>query len=80
LGKKIELEFDIDSLRISSIDEDESNQGGTQGSSILAGIKAKSQMVQKDVTNSMPQEAPKVVADVQSSKLKQMLAGIKQNG
>ena len=49
-------------------------------SSILAGIKAKSQMVQKDVTNSMPEDVPKITADVQSSKLKQMLAGIKQKG
>ena len=68
------------SLRIRGIDEDESNQGGPQGSSILANIKAKSQMVQKDVTDSMPADVPKITADVQSSKLKQMLAGIKQNG
>ena len=80
VGQKIDLEFDIDSLRIRGIDDDDSNQGGPQGSSILAGIKAKSQMVQKDVTNSMPADVPKVAADVQSSKLKQMLAGIKQKG
>ena len=80
VGQKIDLEFDIDSLRIRGIDDDESSQGGPQGSSILAGIKAKSQMVQKDVTNSMPADVPKVAADVQSSKLKQMLAGIKQKG
>ena len=78
VGQKIDLEFDIDSLRIRGIDDDDSNQGGPQGSSILAGIKAKSQMVQKDVTNNMPADVPKVAADVQSSKLKQMLAGIKQ--
>ena len=80
VGQKIDLEFDIDSLRIRGIDDDESSQGGPQGSSILAGIKAKSQMVQKDVTNNMPADVPKVAADVQSSKLKQMLAGIKQKG
>jgi archaellum biogenesis ATPase FlaH len=80
VGQKIDLEFDIDSLRIRGIDDDDSNQGGPQGSSILAGIKAKSQMVQKDVTNNMPADVPKVAADVQSSKLKQMLAGIKQKG
>jgi len=81
VGQKIDLEFDMESLRITGLDDDEAASGaGTQGSTILAGIKAKSQMVQKDVTDSMPQDAPKVVADVQSSKLKQMLAGIKQNG
>jgi hypothetical protein len=37
-------------------------------------------MVQKDVTDSMPEDVPKITADVQSSKLKQMLAGIKQKG
>ena len=65
VGQKIDLEFDIDSLRIRGIDDDDSNQGGPQGSSILAGIKAKSQMVQKDVTNNMPADVPKVAADVQ---------------
>ena len=80
VGMKIDLEFDIESLRIRSVDEDENDHNKPPASSILAGIKAKSQMVQKDVTDSMPEDVPKITADVQSSKLKQMLAGIKQKG
>jgi replicative DNA helicase len=80
VGMKIDLEFDIETLRIRSVDEDENDHNKPPASSILAGIKAKSQMVQKDVTDSMPEDVPKITADVQSSKLKQMLAGIKQKG
>jgi len=80
VGMKIDLEFDIESLRIRSVDEDENDHNKPPASSILANIKAKSQMVQKDVTDSMPEDVPKITADVQSSKLKQMLAGIKQKG
>jgi hypothetical protein len=82
VGMKVDLEFDIESLRIRDLgdDEDENDHNKPPASSILAGIKAKSQMVQKDVTNSMPEDVPKITADVQSSKLKQMLAGIKQKG
>ena len=80
VGMKIDLEFDIESLRIRSVDEDENDHNKPPASSILAGIKAKSQMVQKDVTDSMPEDVPKITADIQSSKLKQMLAGIKQKG
>jgi replicative DNA helicase len=80
VGMKIDLEFDIETLRIRSVDEDENDHNKPPASSILANIKAKSQMVQKDVTDSMPEDVPKITADVQSSKLKQMLAGIKQKG
>ena len=80
VGMKIDLEFDIETLRIRSVDEDENDHNKPPASSILANIKAKSQIVQKDVTDSMPEDVPKITADVQSSKLKQMLAGIKQKG
>jgi archaellum biogenesis ATPase FlaH len=80
VGMKVDLEFDIESLRIRSVDEDENDHNKPPASSILANIKAKSQMVQKDVTDSMPEDVPKITADVQSSKLKQMLAGIKSKG
>ena len=80
VGMKVDLEFDIESLRIRSVDEDENDHNKPPASSILANIKAKSQMVQKDVTDSMPEDVPKITADVQSTKLKQMLAGIKSKG
>ena len=80
VGMKIDLEFDIETLRIRSVDEDENDHNKPPASSILANIKAKSQMVQKDVTDSMPEDVPKITADVQSSKIKQMLASIKQKG
>jgi replicative DNA helicase len=80
VGQKIDLDYNIDTMRITDSGGDEAAQGQPAASSIMAGLKAKSQMVQKDVTDSMPADVPKVEAEVQSSKLKQMLAGIKQKG
>ena len=80
VGQKIDLDYNIDTMRITDSGGDEAAQGQPAASSIMAGLKAKSQMVQKDVTDSMPADIPKVEAEVQSSKLKQMLAGIKQKG
>ena len=75
VGQKVELEFDINSLRI--IDPGEDAQQGGYGrkpsSSIIESIKNKS------TVNSTDSEGPKVNADVQSTKLKQMLAGLKAN-
>jgi len=70
VGMKVDLDFDIDSLRITDPGEDAQGTPGTlkpQVGSIMNSIKVKSNV----------EETEKVTADVQSSKLKQMLAGLK---
>ena len=75
VGQKVELEFDIDSLRIRDLPDDgEAHQFKKPVSSIFDGVKNKSTVV----PSSEPEESGKIVADVNSSKLKQMLANIKQ--
>ena len=81
VGQKVDLEFDIESLRIRDLgDDEEYQQFKKQSSSIYDQIKAKS--IQSDPANdaTVADEPGKIVADVQSTKLKQMLAGIKQKG
>jgi hypothetical protein len=78
VGQKIELEFDIDSLRIRDLpDEDGNQQFKKSGSNIFASIKNGSNV--KPITDMAPEEpAGKVAADVNSSALRQMLNNLKQ--
>src|SRR5210317_1590281 len=81
VGQKVDLEFDIESLRIRDLgDDEEYQQFKKQSSSIYDQIKAKS--IQSDPAGdaTVEDEPGKIVADVQSTKLKQMLAGIKAKG
>jgi RecA/RadA recombinase len=78
VGQKIELEFDIDSLRIRDLAEDpDYQQFKKQSSSIFASIKGGSNV--KPATDAVSEDQPgKIVADVNSSALRQMLANLKQ--
>jgi replicative DNA helicase len=85
VGQKVDLEFDINSLRIRDLGEDEQNGGARpSGSSIFDSIKAKSQMSSAprmgdaEVVDQSTGEIGKVSADIQSAKLKQLLGQIKQ--
>ena len=72
VGQKVDLEFDINSLRIRDLAEDEGGQQ-TVSSAMMNKIKSNA-----DNTQDYQPEA-KVTASVQSSKLKDMLAGIKSS-
>ena len=74
VGMKIDLEYNIDTMRITdSGAEDDSTQYKRPASTMLDNIRNKS-----TVLPSTPQEdGPKITADVQSNKLKQMLANLK---
>lgn len=75
VGQKVELEFDVDSLRIRDLPDDgDTHQFKKPVSSIFDGIKNKSTVI----PSTEPEESGKIVADVNSSKLKQMLANIKK--
>jgi archaellum biogenesis ATPase FlaH len=87
VGMKIDLEFNIDSLRISDVEGEEgygNNNSQSAGSSLLASIKQR-QTVQEDSSGTStgwerasPKEGfdlskPKVQAKVESSKLRELL-------
>ena len=74
VGQKIDLTFDIDSLRIQSADEGD-EYSPPQNSSIYDKLKKTSTVKSSD--NDSEANLPKVKADVQSTKLKSMLANLK---
>ena len=76
VGQKVDLEFDVESLRIRDLGEDEEYQNfKKQSSSIYEQIKTGDQPAPADTDP----EVGKITANVQSSKLKDMLAGLKQS-
>ena len=79
VGQKIDLEYNIETMRITDLGEDDQQSSGfVKKSNILESIKAQSkfnnpgQLVEDD-----GEETGKITADIQSSKLKQMLGQIK---
>jgi len=78
VGQKVDLEFDIESLRIRDLGEDQQQSSGfVKKPNIYESIKAKSTM--KDDNSEPAEDVGKVTADVQSNKLKQLLGQIKQS-
>jgi len=76
VGQKVDLEFDIESLRIRDLGEDEDYQNfKKQSSSIYEQLKSGDKTPEVDGDA----EVGKITANVQSSKLKDMLASLKQN-
>ena len=73
VGQKIELEYNIETMRITDPGEDMTSQGPKP--SIMDSIKARSTVAQSDDND---EDTPRVTADIQSSKLKQLLGTIKQ--
>lgn len=71
VGQKIDLDFNIDTLRIMDAQENESNIV-KKPNNIMSQIKQQSTLTPRSQI-----DAPKIAADVNSSKLKQMLASIK---
>jgi len=88
VGQKIDLEYNIETMRITDEGGDEGGYNKPQ-SNIMESIKARSQVKAADADTSSGasweratgtpawEQGPKVSADVQSSKLKQMLGKIK---
>ena len=76
VGMKVDLEFDVESLRITDPGEEAQGTPGTlkpQVSSIMSQIKATSNL------GTVNKETGEIVSeDIQSTKLKQMLAGLKK--
>lgn len=74
VGQKIDLEFNIDSLKITDLpeDEQESGQGASRGSSsIIDSLKRRNEPPREDPTEGTP--APRIRANVESTKLRDIL-------
>ena len=93
VGQKIDLEYNMDTMRITDAGGDEEGFSKKPTSSFMDQIKAKATVSPSDTGNSAPkferatgtpvwekapQETSKITADVQSAKLKQLLGQIKQ--
>ena len=81
VGQKVDLEFDIESLRIRDLADDPDYQEfKKRAPSIYDSIKAKSTMNSDSDSDAVIADQPgKITADVESTKLRQMLAGLKAN-
>jgi len=80
VGQKVDLEFNIETLRITDVGEEGQSDYGREspsGSKIMDSVKSTTSTVNV-VDNTTDKEDPKIQADVQSSKLKSMLTQIKQ--
>jgi len=79
VGQKIDLEFNVDTLRISDLDEEDgygNSSSQSAGSTLLASIKQRQTTVDPTTGEIDPNglsPAPKVQAQVQSSKLRELL-------
>jgi replicative DNA helicase len=77
VGQKVDLEFDLETLRIRDLGEDQQQSSGfVKKPSIYDSIKAKSTI--NETVDEDTGEVAKVTADVNSNKLKQLLGQIKQ--
>ena len=90
VGQKIDLEYDIDTMRITDAGGDESDNGFRKPSSVMESIKARASVAPADGAAPVKWErgqpkpgvdpldpTPKITADVQSNKLKELLGKIK---
>ena len=73
VGTKIDLLFNKETLKIFDDGDDDTQTLVSTGSSILSKIKSNSQVIQNE-----EEETGKIVADVQSNKVKAMLANFKK--
>jgi replicative DNA helicase len=77
VGQKVDLEFNLETLKISDLpeEEQESHNGASRGSSsIIESIKRKTEVTREDPTQGQP--VGKVRAEVQSTKLREILSSM----
>ena len=75
VGMKVDLEYNIETMRITDPGEDASSHGTSHPESIMNKIKSSSRVT--ETTDMETGEVTPIKADVNGSKLKSMLAGIK---
>jgi KaiC/GvpD/RAD55 family RecA-like ATPase len=77
VGMKIDLDYNIETMRITDPGDDESASSGFKKPNIYESIKAQSRVTPPETVDQTTGEITKVLADVQSAKLKQLLGQIK---
>ena len=79
VGQKIDLEFDVDTLRIRNLDEDDDNQYNSASSNSIMNTLKRSPTKTDSEDNTNPsagESAPKIKAEADSSKLRSFLANL----
>jgi len=79
VGQKIDLDYNIETMRITDPGEDASSINGFRKPNILESIKTQSRVNSPDSPDQDLKEVGKITADVQGAKLKQLLGKIKQS-
>jgi hypothetical protein len=77
VGQKVDLEFNLETLKISDLpeDEQESHNGANRGSSsIIEQIKRKTEIQREEPSEGS--SAPKIRASVESTKLREILSNM----
>ena len=80
VGQKIDLEYNIETMRITDENPDEDRPQQPTPNQILSQIKTTSQVgsTNEAVHNTIPQSESRVTADVQGAKLKSLLNSLKK--
>ena len=78
VGMKIDLDYNVETMRITDPGEEEPSNFKRPGGNLLDSIKAKSTMINGTEPAADHEDTGKITADVQSAKLKQLLGQIKQ--
>ena len=79
VGQKIDLDFNVDTLRITDCEEDDNAVSSrSTGSSFIDSLKQKSNVTSTDMPSdpTLGKPVPKVTAQVESSKLRELLSKI----
>ena len=78
-GQKVELDYNVETMRITDLPEDATPVNSFKKSNIYDSIKSQSKVLNGETTDADTGEISKITAEVQSSKLKALLGQIKQN-
>ena len=77
-GQKVELEYNIETMRITDLPEEAGSVSSFKKANIYDSIKTQSKVVNGQSISEEAGETAKITADVQGNKLKQLLGQIKQ--
>jgi len=78
-GQKVELDYNVETVRITDLPEDAAPVNSFKKSNIYDSIKTQSKVSSGETIDAGTGEIGKITAEVQSSKLKALLGQIKQN-
>jgi replicative DNA helicase len=78
-GQTVELEYNVETMRITDLPEDASPVSSFNRPNVYDSIKPQSKVISNETIDPDTGEVSKITAEIQSSKLKSMLAQIKSN-